>query len=34
MCPGGTDLTTIFKKKERVLEETDDLGRYLAAVQV
>jgi hypothetical protein len=27
MCPGVTDLTTMFKKKERVLEETDDLER-------
>lgn len=30
MFPRGTDLTTVFKKKERVLEETDDLGRYSA----
>jgi len=26
-CPGVTDVTTAFKKKERVLEETDDLQR-------
>jgi hypothetical protein len=29
MCPGVTDVTTTFKKKERVLVERDDLERWL-----